>query len=177
MKNKNRLILAACIIFLIIGAALFAILNTGDIKEKKQSQEEAEVKITLNGEEAAVFTLFELMKYKKIVFTANLDENGEDSLKKTFGGVPLKDVFADLDITINEDESIIFSAADGYQTAAAGWEVLQEDNIYLVYERDGRQTGTKADGGTGPIEIVIAKDDFSQRWCKFLMEIKIDEST
>lgn len=175
MKNKKKWIIVVCIVVLVLVVAVFAILNAGNLEDKKESQEKAEVTITRNDEQVAVFTLEKLEKYEKTVFNANLDKSGEEAVEKSFGGVFLNDVLTDLQISLNGDEHVIFVAADGYTTAITATEVLEADNIYLVYERDGEPTGTKASGGSGPIEIVIAKDDFSQRWCKFLMEIQINE--
>jgi hypothetical protein len=103
-----------------------------------------------------------------------MDTSETDPTERSFTGVPLAVVAEDLGVSLDGAEQVIFMAADGYTTAVTGDEAADPENVYIVYERDGQPSGTKAQGGTGPMEIVIAKDDFAQRWCKFLMDITIE---
>lgn len=64
-------------------------------------------------------------------------------------------------------------AADGYTVALTGDEVRMEDNVYIVYEQAGKDLGIREDGGTGPYRLIIRKDEFAQRWNKYLMEIEL----
>lgn len=51
--------------------------------------------------------------------------------------------------------------------------VLDDDNIYLAYMMDGEPLKSREDGGSGPYQIIIRKDQFSQRWAKYVLEIEL----
>jgi hypothetical protein len=172
MKNKKFLILIAVIAVLAVGVAVFAILNAGDTAEKQAAQENATVTVK-QGDVTKTFDLIYLKTFDKTEFSATMDTSKTGPEQKTFGGVPLVTVLKDLGFDLDKAETITLTAADGYASAITAGEVKDSENVYLVYERDGKQTLSKQQGGSGPIETVVRKDQFSQRWCKFLMEIDI----
>lgn len=172
MKNKNLWIIIAVIVLLGSAVAVFAILNAGNLQEKQESQDKATVQI-ITGSETKEFDLAYLKTFEKIEFEANLDKSGEDPVKKSFAGVPLSTVLDAKDISLDNANEVVFKAADGYTSVVSAVEAKDKENIYLVYERGGKPSGSKQTGGSGPIEIVIRKDPFSQRWCKFLMSIEV----
>ncbi|MDZ7837619.1 MAG: hypothetical protein U5N58_06515 [Actinomycetota bacterium] len=45
--------------------------------------------------------------------------------------------------------------------------------MYIAIEKDGQPLGDKDSGGSGPYQIIVKKDTFSQRWCKFLVELEL----
>lgn len=120
-----------------------------------------------------VVTMDEILAYDKVDFQANVKSSGNDPVLTDFGGVFLNDILQSLDIQL-EDHTVTFKANDGYQTMVTAQEVLQQDNVYLVYEREFNRTLSQDEGGTGPLEIVIVQDAFSQRWNKFVVEIIIE---
>ncbi len=167
--HKRAWLTAGILILLAAGVALFALLNSQGL----QSSSDDAVTVRAN-DQTAVFDIDDLKTLPKTAFTANLDTNGQAPVEKTFGGVPLIDVLNRMGVDINGASQIVFKAADGYTAVALPEEVKEPGNVYVVYERDGEPSGTMAQGGTGPIEIVIKNDAFSQRWCKFLREIAIE---
>ena len=174
MKNKKTLwIIVIVIVVLAAALAVFAILNAGNVAEKQESQENATVTIT-RGEQSAAFDLDYLKSLDAQVFSVMMDTSETDPTERSFTGVPLAVVAQGLGVSLDGAEQVVFTAADGYTTAVSAEEAADPENVYVVYERDGQPSGTKAEGGSGPIEIVIAKDDFAQRWCKFLMDITIE---
>lgn len=170
---KNKIILIAMIAVLAAGVAVFAILNSGGIEAKQASQDNATVTIAA-GDLSKTFDLEYLKKLQKVTFNATVDTSSTEPEQKSFGGVPLITVLNDLGISLDGAKQVVFKAADGYVSVVTASEAEDSENVYVVYERDGKLTGTKQQGGTGPIEIVIRKDQFAQRWCKFLMEMDIE---
>ncbi|MGI5849271.1 MAG: molybdopterin-dependent oxidoreductase [Christensenellales bacterium] len=166
-------IIVAIIIVLVAASAVFAVLNSGNAQEKQQSQENATVTVT-KGDQQKTFDLAYLKALNKQEFSAIVDTSKTDPTEKSFGGVPLKTVLYDLGFDIADAGQIVFSAVDGYTSVVTAEEALAEENIYLVYERNKKPSGTRQQGGSGPIEIVIRGDAFAQRWCKFLMDITIE---
>ncbi len=172
INKKNLWIIIAIIVVLAIAVGVFAILNAGDLSEKQQSQDTATVQI-ISGGETIQFDLAYLKTFEKTVFDANLDKSGQDPVKKSFAGVPLATVLEAKGISLDAAKEVVFKAADGYTSVVSADEARDKENIYLIYERDGKPSGTKQSGGSGPIEMIVRKDQFSQRWCKFLMSIEI----
>ena len=64
---------------------------------------------------------------------------------------------------------------DGYAAALSMDKVMDDDNVYLAYKRDGELLGTKTDGGNGPYQLIISKDKFSQYWVKFAYQGELFE--
>ena len=172
MKNKKVWIIAGTIAVLAIAVAVFAILNAWDIGAKQESQDNATVTVVA-GDKEETFDLAYLKTFDKSEFSTVVDTSKTDPEERGFGGVPLATVLDDLGFSLDGAEQVVFKAADGYTTVVTALEAADTQNVYLVYERDGKPSGTKQQGGSGPIEIVIAGDQFAQRWCKFLMEIEI----
>ncbi len=138
----------------------------------QENSSKVSLSIVFEGENVEL-TMDEILSFEKVDFQANVKSSGNDPVLTDFGGVLLNDVLLSLDIQL-EDHTVTFKAEDGYQTMVTAEEVLQQDNVYLVYEREFKRTLSKEEGGTGPFEIVIAQDAFSQRWNKYLVEIIIE---
>ena len=172
MKNKRTLILVIIIVALAAGVGLFAVLNAGDIDAKQASQDNAIVTV-IEGDVSKTFDLVYLEAFEKVTFSTMMDTSKTGPEEIEFGGVPLAVVLDDLGFSLDNAEQVVFTAADGYASVVSAEEAADSENAYLVYERNGEPSGTKQQGGSGPIEAVIRKDQFSQRWCKFLMEIEI----
>lgn len=172
MKNKKLWILVGIIAVLAAAVAVFAILNAGDVEEKQESQDSATVTVIAD-EKEETFDLAFLKTFEKVEFSTTLDTSETNPQEHVFGGVPLATVLQKLGFSLDNAEQVVFTAADGYTAVVTAEEAADVQNVYLVYERDNEPLSTKQEGGTGPIEIVIAKDQYAQRWCKFLMEIEI----
>lgn len=172
MKNKKTSVIAAVIIVLAVAMGIFAWLNAGNLADKKTSQQDATVKIVQKGKVVQIDLKY-LKSLKKTDFSANIKKNGAAAVKTDFTGVPLDTVLKAKGFNLDSAAQVVFSAADGYVTEVSSKEAEDPDNVYLVYERNGKPSGTRADGGTGPVETVVRKDQFSQRFCKYLMEIDI----
>jgi len=172
MKNKKTILIIAIIAVLVVAVGLFALLNSGNLQEKQQSQKNAAVKI-VQGEKTVEFNLNYLKGLEKTVFNATVDTSKAGPEEKSFTGVALAAVLKDKGISLDGAQEVTFTAADGYASVVTAKEAAEDKNVYLVYERGGKPSGTKAEGGSGPIEVVVAKDPFSQRWCKFLMQIEV----
>lgn len=161
--------MASIIGLLAAGVAVFAVLNAQTLQDSRSET----VAIT-DKDQIKTFDIAYLKGLPKTTFTADLDTNGQDPAEKSFGGVPLIDVLNRMGFDLHGASQIVFKAADGYTTAVSPEEVNDPDNVYVVYERGGLPSGAMTQGGTGPIEIVIRKDAFSQRWCKYLQQINIE---
>lgn len=172
MKKSTKLTLFVTIALVLI-VAVFAVLNIGRMKQKAALQSDASFTVVANGETHTV-TQADLQNIGLQDVVANYKPSDNPApMDVTFTGVPLKSVLDSLKIDYAAATTITFTALDGYHSAADVNKALDTENCWIVVAREGEPLGTKSDGGTGPVMMIFATDQFSQNWCKFLMEVAI----
>jgi hypothetical protein len=173
MKRRNIIIIAAVIAVLAIAVGILAFLNAGNTAEKKMLEEEAIILVKSAGKLLGEIDMSLVESIGLQDFSANLDTSDSEPEAHRYRGVQLNDALAALKIDIGDHSTIIAKAVDGYNVAFTTSEVQEEDNIYLAIIRDGESLGTKSSGGSGPYQIIVRRDSFSQRWCKFVIELEL----
>jgi len=171
MKNKSILAIVAV---LVIAVAVLALINQKNMKVTSSEAIKGTLLVAAGGNEKKLE--FQDIKANPVEFKATQDTSDSGPEEHTFKGVLLKDVIAG---AFSEDElknasKVVVKAIDGYTTALSPEEVMEQDNVYLAFEKDGKPLGSKADGGSGPYQVIITKDQFSQRWCKFVTEVSLE---
>lgn len=157
---------------LVVIAAGAAYLNAGSLSSKKASQDNATFTIK-SGDQTCTVDMNSIKSMAKQTFDANIKANGKAPAKHSFTGVPMKTIFENKKVNTDGKTKVIVKAADGYTSAITMDETMQDNNVYMVYEMDGKPLGKKDNGGSGPFEMVIRSDQFSQRWCKFVLEVDL----
>lgn len=109
-----------------------------------------------------------------VEFPAVVRSSGNKPVETEYTGVELSKLLFSLDINTSGKNKITFNALDGYKVVMDLEEIYEPNNVYLVFKRDGEYLKTENQGGSGPLQIVIRHDPFSQRWCKHLSQIIID---
>lgn len=135
------------------------------MKDKKEVHAKSEVSIKGDGQ-TVLLKATDIKQIGQEEFAADLKSSGKSAEEHIYTGVPVKALFAEVAIDLKEDQEITVRAVDGYTVPLNSEEILDEDNVYLAY---------KIDGETMPYQIIIRKDQFSQRWCKDVVEIEINE--
>ena len=98
----------------------------------------------------------------------------EDEGTFTYTGVTVASLL-DL-VDVSEDASEVFiQSIDGYCTTLKFVEDELQSNqkIMLVYQKDGEPLIPLAEGGTGPICLIIGTDEFALRWVKGVVLLEI----
>lgn len=167
--NKRILL---TITFLILAIILLSYLNAVDREERQISQENAVIWLKYADESRAV-SFADIKNLEQYTFDAVLRSSAGGEKKNSYKGVMLKDLLEAQGIRFSGISQVVTRAADGYTVVLGSQEVLEEDNVYIVYEMNGKSLKTKQDGGSGPYQLIIRKDAFGQRWNKFLMELDI----
>ncbi len=111
----------------------------------------------------------EIQSIGEVDFTATLDTSNSDPEDFQYTGVLLKNIFSHAGITLEGREAIVVSAADGYTVAIPMDKFMADDNVYLAYKKEGELIGTREEGGKGPYQMIVSKDQFSQFWCKYAL--------
>lgn len=167
--NKDKKILISIIVGLLLIIGIFAFLNKDSVEEKKSLNNDAIFIVMEEGKEIQRFDMEKVRSMGETDFKANLKTNGKDPIEYEYTGVLLKNVFKEAGISLEGKEAVILTAADGYAVSIEIKKVLQNDNVYVAYMREGEAIGTKEEGGKGPYQVIISKDQFSQHWCKYAL--------
>jgi len=173
-KNKKLLIIIIAIVaVLAIALGVTAYLNMGNVAEKKALQEKSIIVITSGDKKLAEANRDYIISLGEKEFKANLKKSGKPPVEHSYTGVPMKNLFSKLEIDTANISTVVLKAIDGYSSALTLDEVMEDDNVYIVYRMDGKLLGNAENGGDGPYMALIRKDTYSQRWCKLLTEINL----
>lgn len=159
-------------VVLIIVMGVFALMNREIAKEAQGVSENAEI-IIKDGNSQVSLSFDEINSLEEVEFNAVLDTSDSGPKENTYTGVLLKEIIEKVGMDIEDKKQMVVKALDGYVVALKISEVIDEDNVYLAYKLDGQPLRSKEQGGSGPYQLIIRKDQFSQRWCKFVVEIEL----
>lgn len=173
--DKTKKIAITVIIILAVVLVIAAVLNKQGLDERKDMLTDANISIKLNGEEVGIATFDDIKSVGEEEFEAVLDTSNTEPQTFTYTGVQLKDVLEKYNIDLSKSKAVILMAVDGYTVAYSTDEVLQQGNIYIAYKRDGELLLTKEKGGRGPYQSIVATDQFSNRRCKWLTTIEVQQ--
>lgn len=171
MKKSVKIVTIACVLMIVALAVLVLVYNR-DVKERKELERSLMFLIKTESTSANI-TLDALKAVPSEEFTAVLDTSSTEPKEITLRGVEVVELCAALGIDIEDAEVFEFKALDSYASAVTIEEVTEENNVYICYEMEGQPLKPKSEGGMGPFLMVIRSSVYSQRWCKYLMEIDI----
>ena len=170
--SRNTKIVMAAAAALLAAVAVFAWLNRGSVAEKKATQDSGTFLVTY-GDIQYTVSMEDIEALDPRTIDANYKKSGKNPEPRQYTGVPLVSVFDFLGIDCSAASSVSFTAADGYASALPIADALDEESCYIIIAEGGAPLGTKESGGSGPFMMILALDQFSQRWCKFLMEVAV----
>ncbi|MCF6465523.1 hypothetical protein C3E90_06430 [Clostridium sp. Cult2] len=170
--NLSNKTIGIIIFILIIIMGVFAFMNRDIAKDNREAHENAEIIIKGDGLEAKL-TFEEIGQLGEEEFNAVLDTSDSDPKEHKYTGIPLVNIIEEAGITIEDKKQVIIRGIDGYTVAISIQDVMDEDNVYLAYKLNGKLLRSKEEGGSGPYQIIIREDEFSQRWCKFVVEMEL----
>jgi len=160
-------------LFGLITITTLMVLVLGFLHAQEAREINDEILIIRENKKSFEIHLSDIMAFDLTNFEATVRSSGNHSEVVIFSGIVLNDFLRNFQIKLSGSETIIFKSIDGFQSSVSAKEVLQSDNVFLVVKRNHQKTLSRSEGGTGPMEIVIALDAFSQRWNKHLIEIEI----
>lgn len=170
--SRNTRIVIALTAVLLLAAAILAVLNADYVRERRDAQSNATFSVAVDGATHTI-TMDDILALSPAAVTASYNPSDREAEAREYTGVALADIFTSLDIDASGYSSVTFMAADGYASAISAEDARDASNCYIVFEENGVSLGAKEDGGTGPFMMIMAKDVFSQRWCKFLLEVML----
>jgi DMSO/TMAO reductase YedYZ molybdopterin-dependent catalytic subunit len=171
--SKNTKILTGIILILLVISSIGIFLNRDNIRRNRELNENAVFEIYEEGQLSASYTMEEIMAMGEENFNATLDTSSTDPKEFEYTGVLLREILKKADINLEEKELAAVTGADGYTVAVSMDKIMEEDNVYLSYKIQGKPLGTRDDDGSGPYQLIIRKDQFSQNWCKYAVKADI----
>ena len=170
MKNSTKGIIAVIVVLIVI-IAVFAGINAKNTNTSVDG-------LTLTvGDNETVYTIEDLKAMdgietmnKTIKSGKSADETGD------FTGVPLSALLLQ---NLTEEElkaysAVVVTSGDGYATSYSVDEVLQPQNVMVIFEKDGEALVPYTDGGSGPIRIVVMNDTFGTRSAMWVTGISLE---
>ena len=152
---------------------VFALLNVGDRELRRALEENRQFEIRINGENAAVVGLQELLDLQTQEFVTNMATSAGVSREVTLRGIELRLLLEAFGFDLAGASHLVVSGLDGYLSPLNPAEVLSTESIYICYAMDGEILKTQSEGGYGPFMMVIRGSRFAQRWCKYLEAVDI----
>jgi DMSO/TMAO reductase YedYZ molybdopterin-dependent catalytic subunit len=122
----------------------------------------------------ANITVSELKTFPPVTVQVTLTSSSSPQENGVFNytGVPVRSLLEQADAFENA-ASVYVQASDGYGTTLPLQEVMQNEETILAYEKDGEPLEPITEGGEGPVRLVIATDEFAQRWIKSVAVIEV----
>lgn len=127
-------------------------------------------------DKTASLTFEEITALENHQFSAVEDTSTSGPKTRKYKGILLKDIFVKAgieDSSLKSASKVLVKGLDGYVIAMTVEEAVS-DHVYMAFEKDGKPLGTMKKGGSGPFQLIIVKDTFSQRWCKYVFEVSIE---
>jgi hypothetical protein len=167
-KGTIGVIIALAALVVVVGITAF--LNRKGVEQKRKFQDDAEFVISAGGVQTIV-TMEDVLSLAPQDIEAIYKKSGKEPETRRYKGVPLAKITSLKNIDTSSFSSVSFIAADGYASALPIADAMDPSQCFIVIEEEGKPLGKKEDGGTGPYRMILPKDQFSQRWCSFLMEV------
>jgi len=124
-------------------------------------------------QETIMFSRDEIETIGLHTFTATLDIGNGISEQHVCEGVSLKRLLEYSMVQMTSDATYVAVGEDGHRSAYTAQEVDQED-VYIVIAADGHLLAPPTQGGPGPLMAAVREDRSTQRWCKYLVEIRVE---
>ena len=172
-KKTAAAIIAVVMIVLVLACAVLVKLNNSGAAADAEA---GKVTVVSGGEQVAVFELQDLQAMNRVDIKKHISSGSGDDEDGVFSGPELKDVLEAAGVKLTGDEKIItVKSEDGYTTAFDADEVMADDCILIVYEKDGELLKSRAEGGNGLFRIIAVDDTFGTRCAKYVNVIEVEK--
>lgn len=170
--DKKIILIVMSLLAVVLG--VFVVLNMNSNEDNIMKYKDEIITFKQNDQLATTMTMEEVLSYDAQEIEVIRNTSKTEPTPYTYKGILLKTLLEEKDIELSGSKAVIASAVDGFVSVIPMDKVLEEDNVYLVYEWEGKPLGTREEDGEGPFMIIIKNDQFSQNWCKFTVEVKVE---
>lgn len=165
MKNKKNIWVMA--LFAVVVVLIF--INRNSVKKQEEMADAKQLQIIVKGEERVYYYSEESADYT--TFDTQMRRRNGDVFDKNYSGIQLKNILADMDISVTDTTTVSGVCADQYEVQFTYDEIMADGNVYLVTQENGRPLTEDS----GSFMLVVNNDEFSTRWAKNIVQVKISE--
>ncbi|MDR0596713.1 MAG: molybdopterin-dependent oxidoreductase [Clostridiales Family XIII bacterium] len=175
--TKQTIIIIVIIAALAAGLAVFAALNRQASDSGVGAVGSAGTfTVIADGGALKSFTIDELKNYEPITVEKELVSGKHDDESGAFTGVPLESI---LDTAAagwrDKYTEFTFRAEDGFVSSVFKSDIEKGENVIVAYEQDGKAIPGKADGGKGPLRVIVVADEFGNRSTQMVVSVELGE--
>ncbi len=167
LGRKGVIIVIAVLLILAAATLVLALLN-----RPENLPERGSVAI-VSGEERRELTLAEIKALPYIEAEKEIISSSFEDDEGLFRGVALRALLESAGVDMSAVKQVIVRSEDGFVAVYPAEEVTEGDDIILAYSKNGEGLGSLADGGTGPLRIIVFSDEFGTRCAKYVSGIEV----
>lgn len=166
MKKNFKTIITVIAVLLI---AVLVVINRNSVKEQEEMADKMQLSFIVNGGEKIYY--YDETSADYINFDTQMKRKNGDVFDKTYSGIEMAVILKDIGVTLSQNTDIHIVCADNYEIRLSADEILEKGNIYLIT----KENGNKLAEADGPFMLVINNDEFSTRWAKNVVQVKVNE--
>ena len=163
MKSKKII----CVLLAVIFVGGLVIVNRNSSQKQIDMANAMQLIMEINSEEKVYYYSEDHRAYT--TFDTQMKRKNGDVFDKNYSGIPMADILKDMDVQTSEDTTVTVVCADQYEIVLTGSEILADGNVYLIT----RESGEKLAEEDGNFMLVVNRDEFSTRWAKNVVKVKV----
>ena len=163
MKSKKSIFI---IITFVLAVALI-IINRNSTQAQIDMADKMQLSFTVNGETSVYYYDENHKQYTS--FDTQMKRKNGDVFDKNYSGIPMAVILEEMGVEITDDLEISLVCADQYEIQLTASEILAENNIWLITKENNEKLAET----DGPFMLVINNDEFSTRWAKSVVRVKV----
>ena len=166
MKKNFKTIVTIIAVLLI---AVLVVINRNSVKKQEEMADKMQLSFIVNGGEKIYY--YDETSADYIYFDTQMKRKNGDVFDKTYSGIEMAVILKDIGVNPVQNTDIHIVCADNYEIRLSADEILEKGNIYLIT----KENGNKLAEADGPFMLVINNDEFSTRWAKNVVQVKVNE--
>ena len=164
-KNFKTIVIVIAVLFIFV----LVVINRNSVKKQEEMADKMQLSFIVNGGEKIYY--YDETSADYIYFDTQMKRKNGDVFDKTYSGIEMAVILKDIGVTLSQNTDIHIVCADNYEIRLSADEILEKGNIYLIT----KENGNKLAEADGPFMLVINNDEFSTRWAKNVVQVKVNE--
>ena len=164
-KNFKTIVSVIAVLFIVV----LVVINRNSVKKQEEMADKMQLSFIVNSEEKIYY--YDETSADYINFDTQMKRKNGDVFDKTYSGIEMAVILKDIGVTLSQNTDIHIVCADNYEIRLSADEILEKGNIYLIT----KENGNKLAEADGPFMLVINNDEFSTRWAKNVVQVKVNE--
>ena len=164
-KNFKTIVSVIAVLFIVV----LVVINRNSVKKQEEMADKMQLSFIVNSEEKIYY--YDETSADYINFDTQMKRKNGDVFDKTYSGIEMAVILKDIGVNLSQNTDIHIVCADNYEIRLSADEILEKGNIYLIT----KENGNKLAEADGPFMLVINNDEFSTRWAKNVVQVKVNE--